>query len=201
MVINIRSEAPWSDMKAGLSPICELLDGYGPRTKQESVDIERIQALISTGDPWSRSLPLHVTVSALVVHPPSRRVLLRWHVRQRAWLQVGGHADPGEVVPVDIALRESREETGLSDLRCWPDASLCHVVIVPVSAGDREPAHEHADLRFVVSTGRPDSARPESPAAALRWLTVPEACEITTESNLREFLSRVAERFDRIPPS
>jgi 8-oxo-dGTP pyrophosphatase MutT (NUDIX family) len=188
-------------MKTDLSPIRELLAGHRPGTRQESADVARIQALISTGDPWSRSLPLHVTVSALVVHPRTRRVLLRWHVRQQAWLQVGGHADPGEVVPVDIALREGREETGLGDLACWPDASLCQVVVVPVPASVKEPAHEHADLRFVLATGTPDQARPENPAAALRWLTVPEAYEITTEANLREFLSRVAELFDRVPPS
>lgn len=63
-------------------------------------------------------------------------------------------------------------------------------------ASDTEPAHEHADLRFVLATGDPDAARPENPAAALRWLSISEAYEVTTEPNLREFLSRVAELFD-----
>ena len=43
--------------------------------------------------------------------PPSRRVLLRWHARQQAWLQVGGHADPGRVRPaVDRIARGSRRD-------------------------------------------------------------------------------------------
>ncbi len=181
----------------GITPISKLLAGYQPRTQEEAADVDRVRRLAaSTSDPWSRSRPLHVTVSALVVHPPTRRVLLRWHVRQQAWLQVGGHADPGEAQPLDIALREAREETDLDDLSFWPDPSLRHVAVVPVPASDTEPAHEHADLRFVLATGTPDAARPENPAAAVRWLSVAGAYEATAEPNLREFLSRTAELFD-----
>lgn len=145
------------------------------------------------GDPWARSTPLHLTASALIVHPDSGRVLLRWHHRQRAWLQVGGHADPGETDPVDIMLRESREETGLPDLAPWPRPDLAHLVIVPVPPNDREPGHEHADLRFVLATAEPDAARPERPDAPLRWLSMPDARKATTEANVHESLSRVAD--------
>ena len=57
----------------------------------------------------------------MIVHP-RLVVLLRWHERQQAWLQVGGHGDPGEVDPFAIALREAEEETGLADLDVWPAA-------------------------------------------------------------------------------
>lgn len=98
---------------------------------------------------------------------------------------------PGETNPLGIALREGREETGLTDLVPWPDEALVHVVIVPVPARGDEPAHEHADLRFVLATADLDGARPEKPGAPLRWLTLPEAHEATTEVNVRETLSRV----------
>jgi 8-oxo-dGTP pyrophosphatase MutT (NUDIX family) len=132
-----------------------------------------------------------VTGSALIVHPPSGRVLLRWHERQQAWLQVGGHADPGERDPLAVALREGREETGLADLEPWPDATLRHVAVVPVPANDREPAHEHADLRFVLSTRRPETARPERPTAPLRWLSIDAALELAGDENVRETIRRV----------
>jgi 8-oxo-dGTP pyrophosphatase MutT (NUDIX family) len=150
-----------------------------------------MRALVRTApDPWLRAIPLHVTASALIVHPGSRRVLLRWHQRQQAWLQVGGHGDPGESDPLAITLREAREETGLPDLTPWPDARLRHLVIVPVSAGAAEPAHEHADLRFILATEDPDAARAERPDAPLRWLTAEQAYAATTEDNLRETLAR-----------
>jgi 8-oxo-dGTP pyrophosphatase MutT (NUDIX family) len=136
-----------------------------------------------------------VTGSAVIVHPPTGRVLLRWHERMGSWLQVGGHGDPGETDPLLVARREATEETGLSDLVPWPEpagAGLVHVVVVPVPAGRGEPAHEHADLRFVLATEHPDDVRPESPSAPLRWLTLADALDAVAEDNLRLTLERVA---------
>ena len=175
--------------------VVELLSDYRAHGDTEVADTARIRDLVKTApDPWLRTIPLHVTASALIVHPPSQRVLLRWHERQQAWLQVGGHGDPGETDPIDIALREGHEETGLADLVPWPDAALVHVAVVPVPAKGAEPAHEHADLRFVLATSDPAAARPERESAPLRWLTMDEARTVTAEDNLRETLDRVARR-------
>jgi 8-oxo-dGTP pyrophosphatase MutT (NUDIX family) len=177
-------------------PACllDLLAGYQPQDQTEARDVERVRALArDCADPWLRSIPLHVTASALIVCPDRGQVLLRWHQRQQAWLQVGGHADPGESDPLAIAVREAAEESGLSDLEPWPDGQVRHVVIVDVPAGAGEPAHEHADVRFVLATRTPDAARPEKPDAPLRWLSPAAARELTSQDNLAETLRR-AER-------
>jgi 8-oxo-dGTP pyrophosphatase MutT (NUDIX family) len=180
-------------MDSARRPVLDMLDRYRPQGEAEAADVERVQALAATvDDPWLRSIPLHVTASAVIVHPDSGRVLLRWHQRQQAWLQVGGHGDPGETEPLAIALREAREESGLTDLEPWPDAELRQVAIVSVPANSREPAHEHADVRFVLATRAPEAARAESPDAPLRWLPLREAFEATSEANFRDMLSRVA---------
>jgi 8-oxo-dGTP pyrophosphatase MutT (NUDIX family) len=167
-----------------------MLDEYESRSAEEAADLLRMRALIATGDPWSRAVPLHITGSALIVHVATRRVLLRWHDRQQAWLQVGGHADPGEIDPFAVAQREATEETGLQDLRALqPDP--VQVVIVPVPAGRGEPAHEHADIRYAFATATPDLAVAESDNAKLAWLTFDEARARTSEANLRECLRRV----------
>ncbi|NIH78837.1 NUDIX hydrolase [Amycolatopsis viridis] len=173
-----------------------MLVGYRARDEVERADVARIRELLAaTADPFARDTPLHVTGSAVIVHPGTRRVLLRWHERQQAWLQVGGHGDPGETDPLAIALREGREETGLGDLVPWPTADLLHAVVVPVPAKGAEPAHEHADLRYVLATGQPDAARPEKPDAPLKWLPLDEAIDTVSEDNVRETLRRVRERF------
>src|SRR5262245_58515120 len=99
-------------------PLLAALSELVPRTSDEARDADRVRAIV--GSPWDRAAPLHVTGSALIVHPPTRRVLLRWHERQQAWLQVGGHGDPGEDDPFEIAVREAEEETSLSDLGAFP---------------------------------------------------------------------------------
>jgi len=169
-----------------------LLAQYQPEGEAETADLPRVRALIKAADdPWRRELPLHATASALIVHPSSARVLLRWHQRQQAWLQVGGHGDPGESDPLAIALREAAEETGLADLVPWPDSQLRHLVIVDVPAGKGEPAHEHADLRYFMATQTPEAAEAENIDAPLRWLSLTEAYEATSEVNLRETLARL----------
>ncbi len=172
--------------------LATLLDGYQPEGDAERADLLRVRTLAEAAeDPWRRDIPLHVTASALIVHPPTARVLLRWHERQQAWLQVGGHGDPGESDALAIALREAGEETGLPDLAPWPDAGLKQVVIVGVPAGKGEPAHEHADLRFFMATGVPQAVRAENEHAPLRWLSLAQAREATSEANLREALARL----------
>jgi 8-oxo-dGTP pyrophosphatase MutT (NUDIX family) len=169
-----------------------LLTGYQGKGETEVADVERMRQLAAAApDPWSRSsLPLHFTASALVIHPASRRVLLRWHVKHDRWLGVGGHGDPGETDPLQIALREAREETGLTDLVPWPDGALRHAVVCYVRASATEPEHEHADLRYVLATANPDAIIPEDERSPLRWVSFLEARALLGANSLTETLGR-----------
>jgi len=175
--------------------VAALLATHHPDGALETADLARIRTLADPAsgpsDPWRRTLPIHLTASAVIVHPASGRVLLRWHERHRTWLHVGGHGDPGETDALAVAVREAVEETGLGDVRPWPDARLVHVAVVEVPASATEPAHEHADLRFVLATGTPRAARPESATARLRWVAPAEACSLTGSASLRQTLARV----------
>jgi 8-oxo-dGTP pyrophosphatase MutT (NUDIX family) len=172
-----------------------VLTGYQAAGATEAADLNRMLGLAAAPDAWSRTTPLHFTASALVVHPQSARVLLRWHVKHRKWLQVGGHGDPGETDPLAIALREAREETGLTDLVPWPDATLRHLAVCHVPASSTEPQHEHADLRYFLATGTPDAVTPENPDSPLRWLTIDDARDVVGTNNLRLTLDRAERLF------
>jgi 8-oxo-dGTP pyrophosphatase MutT (NUDIX family) len=179
------------------------LAAFQPLTDEEARDVIRLRQLAVSPDPWSRAAPLHATASAIIVDPAAKRVLLRWHDRMRSWLQVGGHADPGETDPFTVALREAGEETGLGDLEPWPDstrATVVQVAIVPVPAGKGEPAHHHADIRYLLATARPQAVSPESEHAELVWLDVPDALARVGEDNLRVCLRRVEALFARRAP-
>ena len=64
------------------------------------------------------TLVRHFTATAFVVHDDS--VALHWHPKVKAWLPPGGHIEENED-PVQAALREVHEETGL------------HAEVVPTS--------------------------------------------------------------------
>ena len=178
-----------------------LLAEYQPAGETEIADVERMRRLVATApDPWSRAeFPLHFTASALVLHPPTGRVLLRWHARAGCWLGVGGHGDPGESDPLPIALREAREESGLPDLVPWPAGAagtLLHAVVCRVRASAAEPAHQHADLRFLLATADPDAIAPEDERSPLRWVSFAAARDQLGPDNLTVTLDR-AERLLR----
>lgn len=152
--------------------------------------------LLPDEDPWARSSLRHVTGSAIVVHPPTKRVLLRWHERYRLWNHVGGHADDGEQDPFVTACREAREETGLTDLVPWPgpapDVALVEVVRVPAAKG--EPDHEHIDVCYVLATDDPGALVEEHDDAELRWLTLDDARALVNE-HVAHLLDAVEQRF------
>jgi 8-oxo-dGTP pyrophosphatase MutT (NUDIX family) len=173
-----------------MSHLATVIARHAPADDAEALDLARTRLLVEAGgDPASRTAPLHVTASALVVHPPTGRVLLRWHAKQQRWLQVGGHFDPGEDDPWLVALREAAEETGLTDLYPLVDG-LFQVTVVDVAPTPAEAAHQHADLRYLLATNRPDDVRPEVEGVPLRWCSLDEAIELADEG-LERLLRRV----------
>ena len=74
----------------------------------------------------------------------------------------------------------------------WPLSATRGPDPRPVPAGHGEPEHEHADLRYLLATARPEDAIAETAAARLRWLSIPDAMAAVAEDNLRVTFERVA---------
>ena len=82
-------------------------------------------------------------------------MLLHHHRRLDRWLQLGGH-DEGEHDPLQTALREAREESGLLDLTPL-SAAILDIDVHEIPAGRSEPAHLHHDVRYALQTSTPDA--------------------------------------------
>ncbi|WP_409483596.1 NUDIX hydrolase [Arsenicicoccus dermatophilus] len=125
-----------------------LLTGLEPVDDREAQVRARMLAhLAEHPDAWSRQgPPEHFTASVLVVTEDWHQVLLTHHRKARTWLQLGGHADPGDDSVLAAARREGREESGLADLQVRP-------VLVDLDrhglVGSFGRCREHLDLRCV----------------------------------------------------
>jgi 8-oxo-dGTP pyrophosphatase MutT (NUDIX family) len=110
----------------------------------------------------------HLTASAIVVGEEG--VLLHFHKKLRMWLQPGGHIEANET-PLDAALREVFEETGLRAVALSDRPRLLHLDV------HQAGAHTHLDLRYLLrASGVP--APPEGESQLVRWFSWNEAMEI-----------------------
>jgi len=165
--------------------LATLLAGHEPADGQEARDLEAMRGYASSlADPCSRDQPeAHFTASAVVVDDAGERTLLVHHGKSGAWFQPGGHVEPGDASLSGAALREAREETGLTGR--LHDACLLDVDMhwIPWDG------HFHLDLRFlVVAAGElaPDAAE----VRAAEWLTWDEAFARIEEPALRRALAK-----------
>ncbi len=121
-----------------------------------------LDAFDQLSEPFSETADkVHVTASAIVVG--SRGVVLHRHKRLNMWLQPGGHIDAGET-PVQAAVREAAEETGLPVSLADPAGPLLHVDVHP---GPRQ--HTHLDVRYLLHAPDQRPAPPDGESQEVSW--------------------------------
>lgn len=167
-----------------------LLENYPPLDAADRACRERFIAFVRAHPQcFSRELRVgHVTGSAWIVDASGARVLLTHHRKLDIWVQPGGHAD-GDPDVAAVALREAREETGLSNLtRCGP--GIFDLDIHPIPARDAVPAHEHFDVRFAF---RADASQPllvSDESHALAWVKLDQLEQFSREASLARMRAR-----------
>jgi 8-oxo-dGTP pyrophosphatase MutT (NUDIX family) len=174
--------------------LVEQLRDHSPADEEEARDLLAISAFVARhADPFDRRIREgHLTASALVVAAEGDRVLLLHHRKLDRWLQPGGHADPGEAAGEAVALREAREETGLADLRLHAKAPRpLDVDVHDIPARGDELAHEHLDLRYLV-TAPPIAivSRSLEETKDLRWFSWDELDGLDLDPGLRRLLGK-----------
>lgn len=141
-----------------------------------------------------KTLPGHLTASALVVNSLGTHVLLMFHSKLQRWLQPGGHAD-GDHELAGVALREATEETGIEGLAVLLPAIDIDVHVIP--AFSNMESHLHLDLRFLVLA--PEGAIPSRnhESEELRWVTPVELERLTEEPDLIRLCSAGLAAFEK----
>lgn len=98
----------------------------------------------------------HATASSWILSPDLTRLLLIEHLHLGMLIQPGGHIDPTDDTPLQVARREAMEEVGLSDLEYIPlVANRPEIPIeidthaIPESIKKQEPSHFHHDFAYV----------------------------------------------------
>ncbi len=168
-----------------------MLLGYSPQGAHEREMLTRMAAFAAQHpNCCERTLQIgHMTSSAWVVDREREHALLTHHRKLNRWLQVGGHAD-GDPDLLQVALREAREESGLTQLRAISELPF-DIDIHEIPERGQEPRHLHYDVRFLLEAAREEPLVVSEESHALAWLPLRELAQ---RSDLDESLKRMVRK-------
>ena len=179
------------------------LEAYAPSAPEEAESLARIRGLLeSPADPFARANPVgHVTASAIVARPDGSEFLLIHHRKLGRWLQPGGHTEESDASAFDAALREAREETGISAFDRPIGAEILDVDVHAIPAHKRDPAHAHFDVRFLLTSGETGhAALAEDPKRPMRWVSIEEGRAMSLDASLDRALEKARVLLSRPAP-
>ena len=174
-----------------MKSLMQQLEEYVPWNEQEERDRAVLMSMLRSGqDLWTReNETAHLTASAWVTEPTRSRVLMCYHNLYDSWSWLGGHAD-GERDLLAVALREVREESGLSSVHPV-SGTLYSVEILTVDGHEKRgryvPSHLHLNVTYLVEAddAAPLAVKPDE-NKALGWFGLREAVEASSEPWFRE---------------
>lgn len=119
----------------------------------------------------------HVTASAWLLNSDGSKALLTHHRKLNQWMQLGGHCEKGDTDLLSAAIREAREESGLSTIEALR-TDLFDIDIHSIPASSSAPAHVHYDVRFLLYAPNPEEEISLSDESnQLKWIGIDEMPE------------------------
>ncbi|MBQ6503535.1 MAG: NUDIX hydrolase [Flexilinea sp.] len=166
--------------------LLETLRSYQPWNEQEAADRDEILRQIEhCPDIFTReNRNAHMTASSWIVDPSRTKVLMVYHNIYDSWSWVGGHAD-GETDLLTVALREAREETGISHVRPL-STEIYSLEILTVDGHEKRgkyvSSHLHLNLTYMLEADDSDPlAGKEDENSAVAWFGLDDAVRASTE--------------------
>ena len=132
----------------------DLIKNYTSNIEQEMFDKKRI---LDAYDKYGKELfyreneMMHFTSSSMIINKNRDKVLMVYHNIYDSYSWTGGHND-GDMDFLNVAIKEAKEETSLSELKVLSDCP-CSIEVLSVKAhvkrGKYVGAHLHLNVSFL----------------------------------------------------
>ncbi|RGV97106.1 NUDIX domain-containing protein [Ruminococcus sp. AF14-10] len=166
--------------------LMEQIANYIPYNEQEERDQNLILNWIEEQEnAFSRENKMaHMTASAWVVNPERSKVLMVYHNIYDSWSWLGGHAD-GETDLLSVALREVKEEAGISKVRpVSEDIFSLESLTVDghVKKGTYVSSHLHLNVTYLLEADPEETLSVKADEnSGVAWFSPEEALARSTE--------------------
>lgn len=175
---------------------------YRPLCEQEVRDQAIMLAFLENNpDALARqNETAHFTASAWIQNPTRDKLLMVYHNIYHSWAWTGGHAD-GESDLLSVALREAREETGVSHIFA-PREDVFSLEILTVDGhvkrGSYVSSHLHLNLTYLLEADERDAliCKPDE-NKAVRWIPADEIASAVSEPWMLRWIYQ--KLIDRMP--
>ena len=166
--------------------LIEKIENYKPFNEQEERDKPLILDWIRNNEnAFTRENTIaHITASAWVVNKDRSKVLMVYHNIYNSWSWLGGHAD-GETDLLSVALREVREEAGISNVQPVSEEIFSLEALTVdghIKKGKYVSSHLHLNITYLVEADSDEAlfVKPDE-NSGVAWFTPEEALKKSTE--------------------
>ena len=162
------------------------IEKYKPYNEQEEKDkILILDWIRNNANAFSRENTVaHMTASAWVVNKDRSKVLMVYHNIYNSWSWLGGHAD-GETDLLSVAIREVKEEAGISDVHPVSEEifSLESLTVDGhMKKGNYVSSHLHFNITYLLEADSEEAVSVKADEnSGVAWFTPEEALKKSTE--------------------
>lgn len=177
------------------------IENYKTFNEQEEADKALMLKYIDTFDDvlTRENQMCHFTASGWIVNKERTKVLMIYHNIYNSWAWVGGHAD-GDADLDYVALKEIREETGLTNVKIISDG-IYSIQILTVDShikrGKFVPSHVHLDCCYLVEADDTEPLRmKEDENSGVKWIDIDKAVEASTETKMKPIYQKLIDKLN-----
>lgn len=174
------------------------LHEFVPYNQQEDADLPVLLQVIHEDNVFKRAqLLYHFTASSWIVNKSHTKVLMCYHNIYKSWSWTGGHADGNENLN-EVALKEAKEETGLTSIHHVSDSIYSiEVLTVPahIKKGNYINAHLHLNVTYLLEADELEELHiKEDENSDLCWMYLDEAVEKCSEPEMKPIYQKLNDK-------
>lgn len=178
-----------------MSKTIEMLKSYAPTCEQEIGDKNFFIECEEKEQILTRENTLcHLTSSAFIINKDKTKVLCIYHNIYNSWGWVGGHAD-GMDNMLEVALKEAKEETSLSNIKVLSNTPIA---IDSISVqnhfkkGKFVAGHVHLNITYLLEADENEQIKIKPDENSnIAWLTFDELLTKSSEPHMIKIYQKI----------